>query len=68
MILMTKKDPKAFVANETLDDAIDTILEGMDNMLEEQKKVFATKEDLKREVSYLRDDIRGLEGDRSLAS
>ena len=51
MSLMTKKDPKVFVTNEvlteTLDDAVDTLLKGMDNMLEEQKKIFATKEDLK---------------------
>lgn len=48
---MVKNDPKAFVTNgvltETLDDAVDTLLQGMDNMLEEQKKIFATKEDLK---------------------
>lgn len=48
---MIKKDPKDFVTNgvltETLDDAVDTLLKGMDNMLEEQKKIFATKEDLK---------------------
>jgi len=48
MNLMTKKDPSAFITNEVLNDAIDTILEGMDNMLIEQKKIFATKEDLKQ--------------------
>lgn len=82
---MIKNDPKAFVTNgvltETLDDAVDTLLQGMDNMLEEQKKIFvtkedlrgvrdemkllATKEDLKREVSWLKDDIRGLTADLS---
>jgi hypothetical protein len=78
MDFMTKKDPKAFVTNEvlteTLDDAVDTLLKGMDNMLEEQKKLFvtkedlkqfATKEDLKREISWVRDDIRGLTADIS---
>lgn len=71
---MTKKDPKAFVTNETLDDAVDTLLKGMDNMLVEQKKIFATKEDLKqfatkedlkREISWVRDDIKGLTADIS---
>ena len=75
---MTKKDPKEFVTNqtldETLDDAVDTLLKGMDNMLEEQKKIFATKEDLKefatkddlkREVGWLKDDIKGLTADIS---
>lgn len=70
--LMTKKDPKAFVTNLDLDEAVDSILKGMDNMLVEQKKIFATKEDLKqfatkedlkREASWLRDDIKGLTAD-----
>lgn len=68
------KDPNAFVTNKTLDEAVDTILKGMDNMLEEQKKTFATKEDLKqfatkedlgREVGWLRNDINGLKADLS---
>ena len=65
-------DPKAFVTNEALGDAVDTLLMGMGNMLEEQKKIFATKEDLKkfatlddlkREVGWLKDDIKGLTSD-----
>ena len=32
MDLMVKIDPKAFVTNETLDEAVDTILKGMDNL------------------------------------
>lgn len=60
---MVKRDPNAFVTNADLDSAVDTLLKGMDNMLEEQKKIFATKEDLKREVSWLRDDIKGFEGE-----
>lgn len=66
------QDPKTFVTNKTLGEAVDTILKGMDNMLEEQKKIFATKEDLKlfatkedlkREISWVRDDIKGLTAD-----
>ena len=35
---MAKKDPKAFVTNETLDEAVDTILKGMDNMFKGERK------------------------------
>ena len=78
---MTKRDPKAFATNEIIDDAVDTLLKGIDNMLVEQKKIFATKEDLKnvredmkslatkedlkREVGWLKDDIKGLTADLS---
>lgn len=66
---MAKKDPKAFVTNETLDEAVDTILKGMDNMFKGERKfnvqTFASKEDLKREVSWLKDDIKGLTADLS---
>lgn len=48
MVLMVKRDPKGFVTNEILDDAVDAILQGMNNLFEEQKKIFATKEDLKQ--------------------
>ena len=57
------------MANKTLSEAVDTVLKGMDNMFEEQKKVFAskgdleklaTKEDLKREASFMRQDINDL--------
>lgn len=58
----TKKD--GLVTEEMLDEAVTSILDGMDNLLKEQdernQKIFATKEDLKREVSWLRDDISGL--------
>lgn len=75
---MAKIDPEVLVTNKILGEAVDTLLQGMDNMLEEQKKIFATKEDLnkvkeematkedlKREVSWLRDDIKGLTADLS---
>jgi len=69
---MAVKNPKTFVTSETLGEAVDTLLKGMGNMLEEQKKIFATKEDLKqfatkedlkREVSWMKDDIKGLTAD-----
>lgn len=76
MILMIKKDPKAFVTNETLDEAVDTILKGMDGMFKEERKFNAqtfttkedlklTKEELKTEISWVKDDISGLTADLS---
>lgn len=54
---------------EIVMDASDTILNGVDVMFKEQdgrdEKKFTTKEDLKREVSWLRDDINGLKTDLS---
>ena len=58
-----------------LSEAVDDVLKGMDNMFVEQKKVFdskgdleklATKEDLKREAGWLKDDIKGLKADLSI--
>ncbi len=76
---MIKKDPKIFITNETLDEAVDTILKGMDGMFKEERKfnfqTFATKEDLKElatkdelktEISWLRDDVKGLTADISV--
>ena len=68
-----KQDPKAAVTNEvlskTLNKAIDTILTGMDNLLKEERifnvQTFATKEDLEREIGWVRDDIKGLTGELS---
>jgi len=70
---MTKYDPKGPVTNEYLDEAVDTILKGMDKMSKENHKLnlgtfatkddlktFATKEDLKRETSFIRQDISDL--------
>lgn len=69
---MVKRNPKAFVTNEVLDEAVNTLLKGMDNMFEEQKKYFVSKEDLKSvknelksEISWLKDDIKGLKADFS---
>jgi len=74
---MIKKDPKAFITNGILDDAVDTILKGMDGMFKEERKfntqTFATKEDLKdtkeelkTEISWVKDDIKGLTADLSV--
>jgi len=66
---MTIVDPNGIVTTQILGEAVDILLKGMDNILEEQKKIFATKEDLKqfatkddlnREISWVRDDIKGL--------
>ena len=76
---ITKKDLEE--SNKSLADKIannftkrmsemsDAILAGMDKMFREERKfnqkTFATKDDLKREVSWLRDDIKGLEAELS---
>ena len=64
---MAKLDPNGLVTNKTLQEAVDTILAAMDKIINETKagfgyikENFATKEDLKREVGWLKDDIRGL--------
>jgi len=73
---MAKLDPGAFVTNKTLSEAVDTILKAMDRIIEETKamfasqngymnKTFATKDDLKREIGWLKDDIKGLTADLS---
>ena len=79
MISMTK-DLNASVTNKTLNEAVDVIMKGMDKIIDtlrsemqglfgkERKfnmETFATKEDLKREASWLRDDIKGLTADLS---
>ena len=67
---MTKLDPSAAVTNKTLQEAVDGIMEGMDRIIKETRVGFkyvmenvATKEDLKREVGWLKDDIKGLTAD-----
>jgi hypothetical protein len=72
---MIKKDPKAFVTNEILDsslnDVTDTILEGMDNLVGGLKtdvrsgfnQVNSRLDRLEADVSYIKDDIRGLTGE-----
>lgn len=53
----------------TINEAVNAILKGMDRMFKEERKfntgTFATKEDLKREVSWLRNDVKGLTADLS---
>lgn len=61
------------IVRQDLKDAVDAILQGMDNMFKnvatkEDLKKLATKEDLnelKNEVSYIKDDIKGLTADLS---
>ena len=66
---MATKGAKGLVTNEYLDDAVDKVLKGMDRLLKEERKFnvenFATKEDLKRETSWIRNDINGLKADLS---
>ena len=44
MNLMAKNDPEALVTNKILGEAVDTLLQGMDNMLEEQRKYLLPKD------------------------
>jgi len=69
---MAKLDPNAAVTNKTLQEAVDGIMEGMDRIIKETRMGFkyvmenvATKKDLKREVGWLKDDIKGLTADLS---
>lgn len=74
---MTKKDPKGFVTNEKLDKtvggAVDTILMGMDNlaagikneMKSGFKQVNTRLDKVEADVSYVKDDIKGLTADLS---
>jgi hypothetical protein len=59
----TKKDVLEIV-NSIVMDATDKILKGMDRMFNDFRKemhqTFATKEDLQREIGWVRDDINGL--------
>jgi prefoldin subunit 5 len=49
---MAKRDLKAYVTNETLDQAVESITEGMDNLLKEIKKT------LRRELEPMKTDIK----------
>ncbi len=57
-----RKDMRS-IANEVVSDAADKILQGIEKLLEN----YATKEDLKREISWVRGDIDGLKSDLSLS-
>jgi hypothetical protein len=60
---MIKKNSKS-VTTEVLNEAVETIIQGVDNLFKEERKfnvqTFATKEDLKREVLWVKNDIKGL--------
>jgi hypothetical protein len=64
-----KSTNNPLVRKNDLDGAVDAILTGMDSVIKEQdernEKKFATKEDLKREIGWVRDDINGLKADLS---
>jgi hypothetical protein len=69
---MAKNDNSLATKNDIfkiVEDATDKVLKGMDRMFQEQDKrndtKFTTKEDLNREIGWVRDDIKGLETDLS---
>ena len=49
---MSKRDPKAPVNNETLDEAIEAFMEGMNTLLKEVKMT------IRRELAPIKTDIR----------
>ena len=54
---------------KVLNDAVEKILQGMQTMFDEQNtindKKFATKDDLKREIGFVRNDINDLRAEIS---
>lgn len=60
---------KGVATKEYVGEGIDAILAGVEKMFGEQdkrnEKKFATKEDLKREAGFLKDEINGLKADLS---
>lgn len=67
--MIKKKNPNAPVTNQTLGEAVDAILGGVDKMFKEERifntNTFATKEDLKTKINYVRQDINGLRAEIS---
>lgn len=72
---MTKKDPKAFVTNESLDDAVGTILRGMDNMFENittkddlattEKRLSKRLDKVESDIYFVGQDIKDIKSDLS---
>jgi archaellum component FlaC len=70
---MIKKDPNVFVTNGTLDEAVDTILKGMDDLFEKQNKHLDQRFDgvdkrldkVESEIVWTKDDVKGLTADLS---
>ncbi len=68
---MTTKDPKAFVTNEYLDEAVETIIKGMDgiaNGLKTEMKsgfhqVNTRLDKIEAEITWVKDDVKGLTAD-----
>lgn len=50
---MVKKDPKAFVTNETLDEAVETILNGVDHIVENLVTKDGFKTGLGKQIYHL---------------
>jgi hypothetical protein len=74
------QDPKAFITNKTLDEAVGAILKGMDNMInnfkvevrssfQEVRKRFDNVdnrlEKIEADVSFIKDDLNGIKADLS---
>lgn len=73
---MVKKNPKALVTNETLDEAVETILNGVDHIIENlvTKNEFKTElgkvdkrfDKIETDISFIKHDIRDIKEDLSL--
>ncbi|OGM29660.1 hypothetical protein A2801_00620 [Candidatus Woesebacteria bacterium RIFCSPHIGHO2_01_FULL_41_10] len=74
---MIKDDTISYVTNEKLDQAVDTILKGVDNLMKElrkevrqeiseiRKEVNELREEMKQEFSFVRNDVKGLHAELS---
>jgi hypothetical protein len=64
-----KNNPNDVVTNKTLGEAVDAILKGMDNVIFQTKvgfkEVNSCLEKLEADVSYIKDDVKGLKADLS---
>ena len=69
----TKYDPKGYVTNEYLDDAVNIILKGMDTMIKNFRvevkggfdKVGLKLNKMDVDISSIKDDVKGLTSDLS---
>ncbi|HTK03494.1 MAG TPA: hypothetical protein VL401_01870 [Alphaproteobacteria bacterium] len=60
---MNKVNPSDFVTNQTLNEAVDQIVEGMDNMLGEIKELFKSERKYNTETFSTKEDIQDLRAD-----
>lgn len=71
--IMSNIDPETLVTNKKLDEAVDAILKGMDNMINnfksEVKNRFDKVDDrfdkIDADISFVKDDIKGLTAELS---